>query len=335
MTNTPDQVTTQPSAGDSGSLADMVAVPTSASASSGAAKVLAIKIAVLTGLFVVLNYWQFRTLVVTWLDNANWSHGFIIPLFSLFLLYNRREELFSARSRPCLWALPLMILALMAQVVSFHPISNYWLCQLSMVAVLFFLVLYLAGTSVMRVAWLPILYLAIAMPISGAVYTRISVPLQELAAQGSAAILQVCGVQMQVTASHLSIKSISGNWHELTVAEACSGVRSLMAYVALGVAWAYLEDRPVWQRVTLVIAIVPVAIVCNIIRVTITCTAYVVDRVELGQKFMHTFTGMLMLIPALIMFLLLSWTLKRLFLESDEDDEDDGQDAEASPEARA
>ena len=301
-----------------GRLADMVADPSPAAGGDAGTvrRQIAIKIAVVAGLFIALNLWQFRVLLRLWRD-PDWSHGFIIPLFSLFLIWNRRQDIAGARARPFVWALPLMLVALAAQVISFYFISNYWLCQLSMIAMLFFLVLYLVGPGVVRVVWLPVLYLALAMPIPGSLYTKFSLPLQRIAAQGSAVILRLCGVTVDVSHSHMSIWSVSGRWQELTVAEACSGMRSLMAYVALGVAWAYLEDRPVWQRVILVLAIIPVAVLCNVIRVAITCTAYYQDKPEWGQDFMHTFTGMLMLIPALAMFGLLGWALKRLFVEDD------------------
>ncbi len=331
MTQTPDQV--DPTATTPGRLADMVADPSAAGSDDGALRrQTAIKIAVVAGLFLALNFWQFRVLLRLWSD-PDWSHGFIIPLFSLFLIWNRREDIAAARVRPFVLALPLMLAALLAQVVSFYLISNYWLCQLSMVATLFFLVLYLAGLSVVRVVWLPVLYLALAMPIPGSLYTRVSLPLQKIAAQGSAVILRLFGVTVDVSHSHMSIWSVSGKWQELTVAEACSGMRSLMAYVALGVAWAYLEDRPVWQRVILVLSIIPVAVLCNVIRVAITCTAYYYDKPEWGQDFMHTFTGMLMLIPALLMFGLLGWALKRLFV--DDDDASGSHEADARRSAQA
>lgn len=330
MTNASDQDQggeTKPS----GRLADLVRVQDTSEKGPGFNPTILIPIAILAGLFVWLNFWRIHSLVLNgWLNDPNWSHGFIIPIFSLFLIYNRRDDLLTVEARPCVWALPLLILSLLGQILCVHPIHNVWLGELSMVASLFFLVLYLSGPGVIRVTWLPILYLALAMPIPGYLYTKISVPLQELAAQGSALILQICGKSIDVTASHLKIISESGQTRELTVAEACSGMRSLMAYVALGVAWAYLEERPAWQRVILVLAVIPVAVLCNVLRVTITSTAYVYDHPELGQKFMHTFTGLLMLIPALLMFLLLSWLLKHLFIEHDEHDEDDQTDTRSS-----
>ena len=169
-----------------------------------------------------------------------------------------------------------------------------------------------------RITWLPIMYLVFAMKIPEMLYTSISVPLQELAAICSVIFLKVFGVTIDVSASALTIISISGQKHGLTVAETCSGVRSLMAYLALGVAWAYLEQRPIWQRVLLVLLAGPIAILCNVIRVAITCSMYVIDKPELGRDFMHTFTGILMLGPAVLMFWGLSKLLQNLFVEVDE-----------------
>jgi exosortase/archaeosortase family protein len=95
-------------------------------------------------------------------------------------------------------------------------------------------------------------------------------------------------------------------------------MRSLMAYVALGVAWAYLEHRPLWHRTILVAATVPIAVFINIVRVTITCTMYVADRPELGQDFMHGLVGMAMLVPALLLLWALNWLLNNLFIEEEE-----------------
>ena len=274
-----------------------------------------LKAAVIGVLLVWMNWWQLVELVSRWRHDANWSHGFVIPLFSLYLLYARRDELLSARRRVFPWALPMVIGSVLWILIGFHPIHTHWLCQLGMVSLVFWLVLYLAGPSVVRVTWLPMLFLVLAMPLPPMLYQGIAVPLQELAARCSVAILRILGVEISITASNLTITSLSGARNSLTVAEACSGVRSLMAFVALGVAWAYLEDRPIWQRVVLVLSAVPIAILCNVLRVAITCSMYVLDRSELGQSFMHKFTGMLMLGPALLMFWGLSELLRGFFVE--------------------
>ena len=81
---------------------------------------------------------------------------------------------------------------------------------------------------------------------------------------------------------------------------------------------AYLEDRPLWQRLSLLSVIIPVAIFTNILRVAITITAYYVDHPELGRDFMHSLTGLAMLIPTALILWGFSWLLKRLFIDADE-----------------
>jgi exosortase len=187
--------------------------------------------------------------------------------------------------------------------------------------VLFGLVLYVAGPAVAKLSALPIFYLCLAMPIPRLWYTQLATPLQELAAQSSCLLLRLFGVVIRVTASRLEIVSQSGRTYDLTVVEACSGVRSLIAYVALGVAWAYLETRPVWQRVALVLAAVPIALLCNVLRVAVTCSMFVADRPELGRDFMHEFMGLAMLVPAVVLFWLLGRLLGALYVEDDEEDD--------------
>jgi len=284
-----------------------------------------VKVGVLAGLFVLLNYWQFRPLVAAWLHEENWGHGFVIPLFSLYLLYRRGDELFAAPRRACLWGLPILLAGIFAMILGFYPIGVSWLSQLSMTVVLFGLVLYLAGPAAARLVWLPVFYLAFAMPVPKMLYTQIATPLQELAAQSSCLLLKLFGVRIAIAASHLEIVSRSGQVHELTVVEACSGVRGLIAFVALGVAWAYLEARPIWQRLVLVLSAVPIALLCNILRVGGTCWMFVIDRPELGRDFMHKFMGLAMLLPALGMFWLLGLLLQRLWVE--EGDENEGAPA--------
>jgi exosortase len=190
-----------------------------------------------------------------------------------------------------------------------------------MVGVLFGLVLYLGGPRVMRVAWLPILFLIFALPIPELLYARFSLPLQNIAAKGAVVIVQLLGVDISSNASSLHLSSQSGVPRDLTVAEACSGMRLLMAFLALGVATAYLDYKPLWQRVILVGAAIPIAVFCNTLRVSITCWMYYIDKAELGQDFMHYFTGVLMLIPALGMLWVLSWLLKLTLVDVEEDEE--------------
>ncbi len=311
------------------SLAEMVAQDQPQALLSSPDTWVWIKVFVLGALFVAMHFWQIRYMVGRWQHDPNWSHGFIIPLFSLYLLFSRRNELFTVKTNINLWGLAIMILGIVLQIFAYYPGKNYWSCHLMMIPILIGLVLYLGGAKMLRVTWLPIVFLVFAMPVSELIYGRIAFPLQNLAAKFSALLLQIFGIDITVSASHLTVTSNSGQVYPLTVAEACSGVRSLMAFVALAVAMAYLEAKPVWQRAIIVASAVPIAILCNVIRVAFTSMMYVIDEPEFGRDFMHEFMGLVMLIPAFIMLWLLGWLLQSIFVEADDDEDADGDQSQA------
>ena len=311
-----------------GSLVDMVGVSESRSVDRAFSRSAYIKVAIIAFLFCSLNFWQFKRLVAGWRIDPNWSHGFLIPLFSVYLIYTRWDQLIAARRRVCIWGLPIFLLSLSVLLYSFFRLGTYWFCQLSMIPMLLGIVLYLCGPAILKITWVPIVYLLLAMPIPPILYQQIAYPLQELAAHSTTVILRLCNVTIDVSASSLSITSISGKVHPLQVVEACSGVRSLMAFVALSTAMAYIDDRPVWQRLVLIFSSLPITVLCNILRVTATATMFVIDKPELGKDFMHTFMGMALLVPALLMLLGLSWLMNHLFVENDDDEDDQAEDVE-------
>ncbi len=296
----------------------MVAVPAGREFAQSFPPVVWLKVAVLAGILIAMNHRQFPRLFWTWVNDDNWAHGFIIPLFSVYLLYSRREEILRAKPRICLWGLAVLVVAALLETLAYAD-GNSWACQIGMLMIAFGLVFYLGGPEIMRLTWLPIFFLAFAFPVPNIYYTRVALPLQNLAASVSASVLQLFNVDIVVKQSSLWIVSATGvRYPPLLVEEACSGMQMLMAFVALGVAMAYLTDRPIWQRLILVAMVVPIAVMCNILRVTITCTMYAIDTPQLGQKFMHDFTGMLMLVPAMAMLWAIGWLLRHLVVEVDE-----------------
>ena len=288
-----------------------------------------VKVTVIACLFCGMNGWQFARLIAKWRVDSNWSHGFLIPLFSLYLIYVRWDQLKAAKRRVCIWGLAILLASLMVMIFSYFLGVN-WFCQLSMIPLLLGIVLYLCGPAVLKLTWVPIVYLSLAMAIPDILYRDIAYPLQVIAAESTTVILKLCGVIINIKGSSLTITSISGLEHPLQVVEACSGVRSLMAFVALSAAMAYIDDRPVWQRLVLIFSSFPITVLCNILRVTATASMFVIDKPELGQDFMHTFMGMALLVPALLMLLGISWLMNNLFVDDSDDDDEDDEEATSS-----
>ena len=119
-----------------GSLADMVTAAKAApSFAQSFPRITLLKVFMLAGLLGWLNWWQFPGLVNIWRSDANWSHCFLIPLFSLYLLYVRREEIFSTPRRVCLWGLPIVILGLAMIPLGHSWIRTIYVCNVSMILV--------------------------------------------------------------------------------------------------------------------------------------------------------------------------------------------------------
>jgi exosortase len=182
-------------------------------------------------------------------------------------------------------------------------------------------VLFLGGWQMLKCTWLPIVYLIFAVPLPERFYESITIPMRQWAASASTAMLNLVP-KLEATASGVVIDIIyKGHRLEpgLDVAEACSGMRLLMAFLALGVAMAYLHYRPIWQRLVLLASTVPIAILCNIIRVTITGFIYVLCDPQYAQGIYHDLLGMAMLPVAFGLYGILAWFMSNLFTEGTEE----------------
>ncbi|MEL7087292.1 MAG: exosortase/archaeosortase family protein, partial [Planctomycetota bacterium] len=274
-------------------------------------------IGICTALFVWLH-WEFvyRTYLIS--KDPNWSHVIIIPGISIYYVMQHKARLRAAPKRLCWWALPLVFFGLYAYLWGIYPGRNGMMRGYSMVITIFATVLFVLGPSAMRVLWFPIVYLVFAVKISDAIWERIAQFLQDVASAGASWVLTVLSkvLDYQIESSGNTI--VMTYWRDgfkivepMNVAEACAGLRMLMAFIALGVALAFLFDRKWWARLIMVSLAVPIAVAVNIGRVTVIGLIFTVNR-EYAQGDFHIFVGMLMLIPAAGLFMLVGWVLDLL-----------------------
>ncbi|MCD4824682.1 MAG: exosortase/archaeosortase family protein [Phycisphaerae bacterium] len=308
-----------------GSLADLIGIEDEELLTGRISRDGWVKIGIL-GVLVSAFYWgDFLGLFNQWISNPDWTFGAFIPLFSLYLLYIWRREILVLPRRVCLWGLGLVLLAMCIKASGVVVLRNDWIVQLSIPVMIFGLVLYLCGLKTAWLCFVPIFFLSLAMPLPNKLYTMVSLPLQNLAATLSTKLLMLFGAQITVAASSMEVTSLTGKVHPLQVAEACSGMRSLLGFFALGVLVAYIQERPFWQRAVIILAGIPIAIGVNILRVAGTSVMFLIDKKELGEDFMHNAMGMILMIPALLLLFLLAHLLDSMYEEVD-DDEEDGED---------
>lgn len=255
--------------------------------------------------------------------NPDWSHALVIPLISLYFIYLWRDRLLAAPVKINGWGLIILCFGLLSYTWWIFPGRNDMLQGYSMIIALFGLVLFLLGEHVMKVVWFPIAYLVFAVKISNKLWEQIAWKMQNIAASVSHVVLQFLGLvfnfEAEKSGNQLTLSFMKqGQWvHEtMNVAEACSGLRMLMAFIALGTALAFITPRPWWHRVLMVGLAVPVAIVVNVGRVTAIGLLNLVNP-EYARGDFHTFVGLLMLIPAGGLILFIGWCANRIFIPED------------------
>jgi exosortase len=302
-----------------------------------------VKIVILGGLLGFLFRGEIGGLVQLWMTDPNWSHGFLIPLLSLYFIHQKRREILSLeyvrdplldllRGRRPLPLQPgqtrasylgLLVLLLVLAFYIFNvvsPAGYAYLRPVSLIAAVGAVALFLGGWHLIRYTWLPMAFFVFAIPLPRRYYVGLTLPMRHLSAVVATAFLNLIqGVDATTSGAVIEIV-YKGQRLEpsLNVAEACSGMRLLMAFLALGVAMAYLHDRPRWQRAVLLLSTAPIAILCNIVRVTATGLLYVLVDPKYAQGIYHDMLGLAMLPLAFGLYGALAWFMASLFVEEDE-----------------
>ncbi len=275
-----------------------------------------VKIGIIALLFYLVYHVEIDRIVYRWRD-PSWSHGFLIPLFSLYFLQQAKDEILNLKFKPNYLGLLFLICGLAFYPFNIIQLRFSYLSPLSMIATLGAVILFLGGWKLVKYTWLSVAFLVFAVPLPDRYYRGITIPMRIWAASAASDMLNIVK-DLHATASGVVIDIFYKGEHmepPLDVAEACSGMRLLMAFVALGVAMAYLHKRPVWQRLVLLASTIPIAILCNIVRVTVTGFIHILIGPKYSQGIYHDALGICMLPLAFGLYGALAWFLSNVFVE--------------------
>ena len=274
------------------------------------------KIGIIAVLLAILFREELSRLLERWTSDPRESHGFLIPGFSLYFIYQARHQLAQTLGRSSLWGLFFIFVCLTGYFAFFY-IGWYYPRQIMMIATVGAVILFLGGGKIVRYAWLPVVFLIFAIPLPARLYFQITMPMREMASEVAAVVLSALP-NVDCSALGVVIHGMHGSEVvNLNVAEACSGMRLLMAFLALGVAMAYLEYRPALHRIILLCSTIPIAIFCNMIRVVTTGMIYMYIGPEWAKGDMHALLGLVMLVVAFALYGLLAWIMSNMFVEEE------------------
>lgn len=235
-------------------------------------------------------------LVKTWWDEPNYSHGFLVAPISALILWQRRDGLSALRAQPSVFGW-LGVAAMLGLRAYFYEENQIWLENATLFGTLTMLVLAFAGWRILWWSLPGLLFLGFMLPLPLQVNTAIAGPLQSLATVASANVLTTTGLPVVTEGNVIHLGT-----QELEVARACNGLSILMSFVTLVTATVILaRDFPLWQRITLLLSTVPIALISNVLRITVTAWCYHLFGAEIGDKVAHDTAGWMMMPLALIM----------------------------------
>jgi len=244
-------------------------------------------------LLVVLYYRVAVKLVYDWYTIPDYSHGFLVPFFAAFLVWDKRKVLKSIPIKQTWSGIVLIVFAIMVLILGVYGVELFT-ARISFLLLLTGLIATFFGWAMVRELRFPLLVLVLAIPFPAILFNRITFPLQLLASRIASDILPLLGVPTLHEGNVIELPIM-----KLEVAEACSGIRSLMSLFTLAVFYGYFLERTTKRRVILALASIPIAVTANVARIVGTglCVQYWDPEKALG--FFHEFSGWVMFVVSL------------------------------------
>jgi len=241
-----------------------------------------------------------------WARDDNYSHGFLVPFVAAYFLWLRRERLAALVPRPA-WSGLLLLLVGLAGLVVGEIGAEQFTKRLSFLVVVGGGIVFLAGWRWLKAVAFPYAYLLFMVPLPYVIYDAVAFPLKLVAARVATTVVANLGIPIYAEGNVIYLESTT-----LQVADACSGIRSLMSLLALAAAFAYLTQPVGWRRWALFFSAVPIAIATNMARII--GTAALADRygAKVAMGFFHEFAGLVVFGAALVLLFVAGALLARV-----------------------
>jgi exosortase len=239
-------------------------------------------------------------LVGDWYRDQNYSHGFLVPVLSAYLIWQKRKQLATISPRPSFWGI-LIVLASLGSLFLGSLGAEFFLTRIALLGTIAGLVVYFSGWATLRILVFPLGFLVLMIPLPALLYNEIIFPLQLLASRFATTCLTTINLVPVVREGNILVLP----HHEIEVVEACSGIRSLMSLLTLAVGYSYLAEPSLPMRILLVLAMIPLAVVSNGLRVMGTALITQYWGPEAAEGFLHSFYGWaIFLLAATMLFVL-------------------------------
>ncbi len=246
----------------------------------------------------VFTYWGgLSNVVMRWGEQAEYSHGYLIPVVSLYILWEKQSEWWGNQSSSSWWGVALVFAALIFLIVG-EVSALYVLIHYSFVTFLLGLSLIFLGHKTARV-WVPIFLLTFAIPLPYILEVMLTAKLQLMSSSIGVWIIRLFDIPVYLSGNIIDLGEF-----KLHVVEACSGLRYLFPLVSVGVITAYFYRAVLWQRIIVVATTIPISIFMNSFRIALTGVLVDWYGTDVAEGFLHDFEGWVVFLLCLALLLL-------------------------------
>jgi len=256
---------------------------------------------------IAIVYWQvFQRLIEAWIVDGNYSHGWLIIPLAGYFAWERRARLAATPVRSSWFGLVVLAGSILVLLAGLYG-SELFLTRVALVGTVAGIVLYLYGWAHLRILAFPIAFLLLMIPLPAIVFNKIAFPLQLFASRVGESAISAANIPVLREGNVLILANT-----QLEVAEACSGIRSLVSLVTLGLVYGYFSDQRFWVRAVIVASTVPIAILANGARVAGTGIAAHYFGPKAAEGFFHEFSGWALFVVAFVMMLVVQKLILRI-----------------------
>jgi exosortase D (VPLPA-CTERM-specific) len=240
-----------------------------------------------------------------WQANEEYSHVYLIPFVSAFMVWQRRQELAQIEFQGS-WTGVLVVLLGIATGVLGNLAAVYTLQQVGLVVAIWGLVLALTGWRVVRLLWMPLLLLILVIPLPRFVQVNLSANMQLWSSALGVWFIRLMGISVYLEGNVIDL-----GVYKLQVVEACDGLRYLFPLLTLGLIMAYFYQGALWKRVVIVLSSIPITLVMNSFRIAM--IGWLVENwgVRMAEGFVHDFQGWAVFMASLALMVVLMIVLSR------------------------
>ena len=268
-------------------------------------KLEALSILIFLGVLALLYMDPVASMVGEWYTDENYSHGFLIPVISGYLLWQRKDELAKARVSPANTGVLIAALGLLMFLVGNVAGENFTM-RFSLLVVVAGAIIFAYGYGFFGAMLFPYMYLFFMLPLPFILYDAVAFPLKLMVTEYSVLALKLVGIPVLREGNIIELTNIT-----LEVADACSGIRSIVSLLALSTAFAFFTQSRFHKRFILIALAIPIAIIANSIRVIGTGILASRYGAVAAEGFFHEFAGLVIFGIAIVMLVLSAIVLRK------------------------